>query len=691
MSTRRRGIRHEVVATTAGDRPRCLRFEADSVRLVGPSGALAVGCPPRRRGSSMMTSPTETEQDAGRDVTGMRSALRRAVLAARSPIPVQILGRTLLRAALVGVAAGLIGSLFFLGVEVVQQVVLERLCGYVPLRAAGERITGDVGQTAFRWWLVWLMPALGALGAGLVSRSAPETRGGGADAIIEAFHSRRGYVRRRVPLLKGLASVLTLGFGGSGGREGPTMQMGGAIGSIIGQYLRVTDRERRILLVAGLAAGMAAVFRTPLGAALLAVEVLHRDDFETEALVPSVLASVVAYSVFVSIFGESTLFAHAAKYPFYPVHLPLYALMAVVVSLVASTFLSVLRGVQKATVRLPTPDWAKPAVGGLLLGVGAVPVIMLVGPQLGHEGMGLGILGGGYGAAQVAISGASWFPGGWRGVELLSLLGVAKIVATALTVGSGGSAGDFGPSLVIGGIFGGAFGRAAQLLLHDPRIDPGAFALVGMGTFYGGLAHVPIASLVMVCELAGSYDLLVPLMLATGISFIALRHRSLYHAQRPSWRESPAHRDELVTDVLRGMRVGDVLVKDRPFVVFARDTPATEVVQRVAGGGWQDIFPVLSADKNVVGVITTEVLRTVMQEPEISAIAIADDLMSPPIVVGEGEDVNAALELLLMHGAREIVVVDDEGGIVGFLDEAEITQLYRGATQGASTPAPKVT
>ena len=137
-----------------------------------------------------------------------------------------------------------------------------------------------------------------------------------------------------------------------------------------------------------------------------------------------------------------------------------------------------------------------------------------------------------------------------------------------------------------------------------------------MGTFYGGLAHVPIASLVMVCELAGSYDLLVPLMLATGISFIALRHRSLYHAQRPSWRESPAHRDELVTDVLRGMRVGDVLVKDRPFVVFARDTPAAEVVQRVAGGGWQDIFPVLSADKTVVGVITTEVLRTVMQSPK---------------------------------------------------------------------------
>jgi chloride channel protein, CIC family len=628
-----------------------------------------------------MTPPIQS-QPPGRDATRVRNVLTRAVLAARSPIPMQLLGRALLRAALVGVAAGVLGSLFFAGVELVQQLVLERLCGYVPLRAAGERITGEVAATPFRPWLVWLMPALGALGAGFLSRYAPETRGGGADAIIEAFHSRRGYVRRRVPLLKGLASILTLGFGGSGGREGPTMQMGGAIGSIIGTYLRVTDRERRILLVAGTAAGMAAVFRTPLGAALLAVEVLHRDDFETEALIPSVLASVVAYSVFVSIFGESTLFAHAAKYPFFPAHLPLYALMAVVLALVASVFLATLRGVQRATARFPGPDWAKPAVGGLLLGTASVPVIMLVGPQLGHEGMGLGILGGGYGAAQVAIVGARWFPVGWLGIELLLLLGFAKIIATSLTVGSGGSAGDFGPSLVIGGIFGGAFGRAAQLVLHDSRIDPGAFALVGMGTLYGGLAHVPIASLVMVCELAGSYDLLVPLMLATGISFIALRSQSLYHAQRSSWRESPAHRDELLTDVLRDVRVRDVIVKDRPFAVFERRTSAAEVIQRVAAGGWQDVFPVLSEDETVVGVVTTEILRTVMRHPELANITIADDLMMPPIVIGEGDDVNAAVELLLLHGVREIVVVNDEGRVVGFLDEAEITQLYH--VQGAS-------
>src|SRR5204863_6619572 len=122
-------------------------------------------------------------------------------------------------------------------------------------------------------------------------------------------------------------------------------------------------------------------------------------------------------------------------------------------------------------------------------------------------------------AAQVAITTAPWLPTGWAAVEVLLLMCIGKLVASCFTIGTGGSAGDFAPSLVIGGLFGGAFGRALQLLLHDPRIDPGAFALVGMGTFYGGIAHTPLSSLVLVCELAGSYDLLVPLMLAEGIAF----------------------------------------------------------------------------------------------------------------------------------------------------------------------------
>jgi len=322
------------------------------------------------------------------------------------------------------------------------------------------------------------------------------------------------------------------------------MQIGGALGSTVGRLLRVSPSERRVLMVAGVAAGIAAVFRTPLGAALLAVEVLYHGDFESDALIPAVLASVTAYSIVISIYGESTLFSQTSRFPFVPGHLWLYGLMAVMVALLANLFVGTLRTVQGISARMSVPEWAKPALGGLALGVFAVPLVMLVGWQVGQPGQGVGLMGGGYGAVQVAISGAAWLPPGWSAVALLGGLCIAKVFASSLTIGSGGSAGDFAPSMVIGGLFGGAFGRAVQLLSDDPRINPAAFSLIAMGTFYGGLAHCPLSSLIMVCELAGSYDLLVPLMLAEGIAFVALRNRTLYHAQLPSRRYSPAHAED---------------------------------------------------------------------------------------------------------------------------------------------------
>src|SRR5580765_5350726 len=272
------------------------------------------------------------------------------ILKEAAPADLRIVGRMLFHAAIVGVAAGLMGAIFFAGLEVVQRLILEDLGGYRPLRAHGETFLPEIANLGrFRPWLLLVVPAIGALASGIISELAPETRGGGGDAMINAFHRQDGVVRRRVAWVKGLASIFTLGTGGSGGREGPTMQMGGALGSTCGWLLRVDSRERRILMVSGVAAGIAAVFRTPLGAALLAVEVLYRDDFESDALVPAVLASVVAYSVVISIFGETTLFAHPGRFPFVIKHLPLYGLLALLVSMLAVAFVSTLRGVQKIT------------------------------------------------------------------------------------------------------------------------------------------------------------------------------------------------------------------------------------------------------------------------------------------------------------------------------------------------------
>ncbi len=604
-----------------------------------------------------------------------------------APIDLRILGRTLLHAALVGAAAGAVGAAFFAGLEYVQSFILEDLAGYRILRAHGETFVQG-GGAPFRPWLLAVLPAVGAtLGGLLTARFAVEAQGGGGDAMIHAFHRQGGMIRRRVAWVKALASIATLGTGGSGGREGPTMQIGGALGSMVARTLGVAVRERRILLVAGVAAGIAAVFRTPLGAALLAVEIMYRDDFESDALIPAVLASVTSYAVVISVFGESTLFAHAPRYPFVPSHLPLYGLLALLLSFVAAIFLQTLRSVQAVTLKLKLPLWLKPGLGGLALGVLAAPAIYFMGNYIGSPGQGLGILGGGYGAAQMSITGSSWLSPSWAGVYLLLALCAGKIVASSLTIGSGGSAGDFAPSLVIGGLFGGAFGRVVQLVLHDPRIDPGAFALVGMGTFYGGIAHVPLSSAIMVCELAGSYDLLVPLMLAEGIAFVALRKRSLYRAQVPTMKDSPAHRDTLILDVLRSVRVIDVVVQGRPFLSFEPRTPAADMVRLARDATWQDVFPVLDGEGKLKGVVTSDTLRIMATDQEGLPFTIAADVMQPPVTVGAGDDLRAASQALLAGAARELPVVDGNGKIVGFLDESDVAKAYLEGTRSAERPA----
>jgi CIC family chloride channel protein len=597
------------------------------------------------------------------------------LFAEESPVDLRIVGRTLLHAALVGLAAGLVGAAFFAGVEYTQSMLLEGLAGYVPLRASGERFAAAVHPSSFKPWLLLLLPAIGGLLCGLLTQLAPETRGGGGDAMIEAFHHKGGVIRRRVIWVKALASLCTLATGGAGGREGPTMQIGGALGSAVGRILGVSVRERRILLVAGVAAGMSAVFRTPLGAALLAVEVLYRDGFESDALIPSVLASVVSYSVVISIFGESTLLGHSARYPFVPSHLPLYALLALGVAVLATIFNRVLKRTRALITALPIPPWARPAIGGLLLGFLVMPMILLGGRYTGTTGHGLGLLGGGYGAVQVAISGSPWLPSDWRAPQLLFLVAIVKILAASLTIGSEGSAGDFAPALAIGGLAGGAFGRAAQILLADPRIDAGAFALVGMGAFYGGIAHVPLSALVLVCELAGTYDLLVPLMLALAIAYVALRKQSLYHAQPATPHESPVHRDSMFRSAFTGVLVRDAISR-RPHVSFEPKTRASEMLRVSAETPWQDVFPVCEPGGRMVGLVGSPALRLLATESQDSDSVVAADLMQGPVMVRPENDLGDAIRALLANGMRQIAVVDQNGCLVGVLDEAQLAEAY---------------
>jgi len=605
-----------------------------------------------------------------------RLGFGRAFLGQAQRLQLGDVGRNLFDGVMIGVAAGLIGAALFAGFEYFQRGVLEELAGYIPLRADGETFAASETPHHFRPWLLFVLPALGGLACGLVCRIAPETRGGGGDAMIEAFHLQGGLIRRRVIWVKALASMFTLGTGGAGGREGPTMQIGGALGGLVGRWLRSSARERRILMVSGVAAGMSAVFRCPLGSALLAVEVLYKDGFESDALIPAVLSSVVSYSVVISLFGESTLFAHVPRFPFIPAHLPLFGLLALLIAALAVVFVKVYCGVHRLFDRLPIPDWTRPAAGGLALGALCTPAVVVVGNYLHAPGEGLGLFGGGYGAVQMAISGSPWLPAGWITVGLLVALSLAKLLAASLTIGSGGSAGDFAPSLAIGGLFGGAFGRAAELLTHDPRLQSGAFALVGMGTFYGGIAHVPLSALVLVCELAGNYDLLVPLMLAQGIAFVALRNRSLYPSQMATMRDSPVHRDALLLDVLRTIHVRDLMKGQAVPVCISKNTSSAELIRHASRANEQDVFPVLDGEGRLIGLVTANTIRLLSAEMSHANWTLAADLLQPPISVTPDDDLRGATEAMIANELREIPIVSSDYQVVGMLDEADIAEVY---------------
>jgi CIC family chloride channel protein len=353
---------------------------------------------------------------------------------------------------------------------------------------------------------------------------APEAEGHGTDAVIKAFHHLKGRIRRRVPLVKALASAITIGSGGSAGREGPIAQIGAGFGSALAGFLNLKDDERRVMMLAGVAGGIGSIFRAPLGAALFSAEVLYSEpDFEYLALLPGLISAITGYCIYCSYAGWGLLFDVPPIEFHQPRQLPLYALLGIVCGLVGIVYPKVFYGTRDRIFRpLPIPPWTKPAIGALLLGG-----IALFFPAA---------LGMGYGYIQQAIRGSF-------GIRFLLLLAAAKVVATSLTISSGGSGGVFGPSLVIGGALGAAYGRAVAEFFPAMAPDPVACTMVGMVGFFAGVAKVPFASVIMVMEMTGSYGLLVPSLLVAAIAYLFMPVSiRLYENQLPSRSDSPVHR-----------------------------------------------------------------------------------------------------------------------------------------------------
>jgi len=443
---------------------------------------------------------------------------------------------------LIGIGAGLGALALMWCIDFVQRMLLARIVGYAPPLPGGE---GGAESYTFHMAHLWLLPvattATGLIGGFLTWKFAPQTAGIGTNAAIRAFHTNEK-LSFKTSIFKLITSAITIGGGLTSGREGPIAQIGASTGASIASLLKLSAKERNVALAAGLGAGIAAIFKAPLAGAIIAAEIFYKEDFEVEALVPGLVASVIGYTIVGSVTGfqpvfnppmQATQFAH-------PLSLILFALLGVGCALLARLLFAVYFRAEKFFRRFPL--WLAAGIGGLCTGIIGLAVPSVIGT--------------GYGWAQFAISQNV----GLLPPLMLLLAAFAEILGASLTLGSGNSGGIFGPSVVTGGMFGGAFGYAAAHLFPSVVTHPGAYAIVGMVAFFAAAAKAPISTIIMISEMTGGYGLLGPAMFAVVTAFILSGKRTIFPAQVDSRLESPFHADEFEPIVLRRVKTADVMI-----------------------------------------------------------------------------------------------------------------------------------
>lgn len=571
--------------------------------------------------------------------------------------------RRMMACVLVGVVSGLGACLFYWMLQGGIALFLGKICHFVPPEAAGEpspftALLVDVPRNPIRWAMV-LMPALGGLVSGwIVFTWAPEAEGHGTDSAITSFHRLGGRIRARVPFIKTIASAITLGTGGSGGREGPIAQIGAGFGSFLATQLHLPDRERRLLVLAGLGSGIGAIFKAPLAGALFAGEVLYNEEeLEYEALVPATVASIVSYSIFASFFGWQPLFLTPDVGFSRPLDLIGYGILGVVSAGGGWLYIKCFYGTRDLFRKLQIPLALKPMIGGLVTG--------LIGwfiPQA---------LATSYGQVQLALDLK-------LAVGPLLVLALAKIVTTSFSIGSGGSGGVFGPAMVIGGALGGAVGIVCQ---HLGLIqNPATMVLVGMAGFFSGAANTPISTIIMVSEMTGNYNLLVPSMCTCAIAMLLLRKHSIYENQVPNRQCSPAHSGELAIDILQALPVRDWM--NREFLALSASTKLPELACQMSDAG-HTRHAVLDAEGRVVGILDVRDVLCMLTGDTPSEATAGEVADSHFTTIEPQCDLHEALALLDRepHGMLLVMTHADDRRLLGVLRRQDILHAYNEASQ----------
>ncbi len=538
------------------------------------------------------------------------------------------------------------------------------------------RFADPAGSDIFVFhWQLLVLPTLGGLASGLIIRwLCPTAIGHGTDVLVRAFHHNAGTLGLRGPVVKAAAAVGVISCGGSAGPEGPVAALGAAIGSSLSPLFSLTPRERRIMLIAGCGAGIGAIFQCPMGGALFAAGILYRDpDFETDAVVPAFVASVVGYCIYMPFWGKHfPLLGSATEFAFKsPFELVPYAVLGLACGGFCILFYGCLRFVEhRPLARFGFPRWLAPGVGGLATGVVACML-----PQ---------VMDGRYEYIQDAMNSAvfnerfaSMNP--WQLVALFSCVAAAKCVATAFTVGSGASGGVLGPSVFVGGAAGAAVGALFEVVM--PGVIPenlrqGLIA-VGMAGVLSASMRAPLAAIVMVAEMTGGYGLIVPSMVVCVSAYVIGRRFGLNHEQVRTAAESPAHAGDAIVHMLETWHVKDLMQKEWPETVSPAAT-LRELVEMITPGT-QPVFAVVDKGK-IVGLVSLPDIKRIMTEPGVSEAIIAADIMTEEISsVDIGEDVYSALTLMARenHIVMPVVSSRDPDVFLGMLSRKDVYAAIR--------------
>ena len=577
-------------------------------------------------------------------------------------------------AALVGVVAGLGAIVFYVATRVAEHYALGVIAGYYPEPRPGGEATLSwlpVSVHPFFPWLLLLVPAVGGLISGvIVFTFAPEAEGHGTDSVIAAYHNKQGQIRPRVPLVKIIASSITLGTGGSGGREGPIAQIGAGFGSLLANMLRLRPVERRVLMAAGMGAGIGAIFRAPLAGTIFAGEVLYSStEFEPEVIIPAGIASVISYCVYGMFSGWEPLFTIPADLTFTnplaigtvpdlgPVHGPAG-------STLHPHLLSLPRLVSSVARQQAFPT-------GHRCLFHRTDCLRPVFPP-GQNKQVLAVLAFGYSAIQNAMTQDATATAG-----ILLTIALGKILTTSLTIGSGGSGGVFGPSMVIGGCGGGALG----IVLHHwwPWLvpHPASFVIVGMAGFFAAAAKTPFSTLIIVSEMTGGYHLLLPSLWVCTLSFILSDKQSIYSSQVESRSLSPAHQGSYVRQVLAQVCVNQFFKPIDGATLSPQDS-LDKVLDRLSMASCS-VLPVVDSENRLLGVVTLDEVHLASQSPSLKALVLVEDLMRSDVQPLTPEvTLDRALELFVENDLLSLPVVGnlEERRVLGMVSRFEISSAY---------------